>query len=90
MNDELRLLATRKQLLVARSRLHRLELIHETRALRRSMARPATWLSIGSPAARPLFAGALMLLIGRHRLSRLLRVATAAIAIARVVLALRR
>lgn len=67
-------LAARKQLLLARSTLHRLELQHGARSLRRSLVAPKTALAIAaSPPGRKLLLSALVLLAGRGRASRLLR-----------------
>ena len=83
MSERLRQLAARKHLLVARSRLHRLELQHEAAALRRRLMRPRTVFAIASSApVRPLVFSALTLALGRGRLSKVLRVAMAAVAIA--------
>lgn len=69
-------LAARKQLLLARSALHRLELQHGARSLRRSLVAPKTALAFAaSPPGRKLLLSALVLLAGRGRVSRLLRAA---------------
>lgn len=84
MNDRLANLAGRKELLIARSRLHRLQLQHQTRSLRRSIARPATMLSLAASApVRPLLFSALLFIAGRGRMARILRGAMAALAIAK-------
>jgi hypothetical protein len=86
MSDRLAELAERKRLLVARSRLHRLELRHGVHALRRSIATPMTALSIAaSPPVRPLLFSALMFVAGRGRLARWLRGAMAVMAAVKVV-----
>lgn len=67
-------IAARKQLLLARSTLHRLELQQGARSLRGSLAAPKTAFAIAaSPPGRKLLLSALVLLAGRGRVSRLLR-----------------
>ena len=51
MNENLALLVARKELLLARSRLHRLELRHQVRELRESVLRPLATLSHLASAA---------------------------------------
>ena len=86
MNETLRAFGERKQLLLARSRLHRLELQHQLGELRRSFARPRAALSLAaSPAVRPLVLSALMALLGRGRAARLLKGALAALAVAKML-----
>lgn len=86
MSERLADLARRKQLLLARSRLHRLELQHHTRSLRRSIATPRGAFAIASSAPlRPLLFSALTMALGRGRLSRLLRGAMAVLAAAKTV-----
>lgn len=80
MSETLGELAARKQLLIARSRLHRLQVQHHVRLLRQSLARPMTALSIAaSPPVRPLLFSALTFVVGRGRLMRLVRRALAAL-----------
>jgi hypothetical protein len=86
MSEGLAGIAARKQLLIARSRLHRLQIQHELQSLRRSLVRPMTVLSIAaSPPVRPLLFSALMFVLGRGRLSRLLRRAMTAMTIVKIV-----
>lgn len=86
MSDRAADLAQRKQLLIARSRLHRLELQHHTQSLRRSIATPRSVLAIASSApVRPLLFSALTMALGRGRLSRLLRRALAVLAAVKTV-----
>jgi hypothetical protein len=55
VSEDLALLVARKELLLARSRLHPLELRHQTRELRESILRPRAVLSIiASAPARSL------------------------------------
>jgi hypothetical protein len=85
MSESLGELAARKQLLVARSRLHRLEVQHELRSLRRSLTRPMTALAIAaSPSVRPLLFSALLFVVGRGRLSRLVRRAMTVLTVVKV------
>jgi hypothetical protein len=86
MSESLGDLAARKQLLVARSRLHRLEIQHEVRSLRRSLTRPMTALAIAaSPSVRPILFSALLLVVGRGRLSRLVRRAMTVLTVVKIV-----
>ena len=78
MSERLAELAGRKQLLLARSRLHRLELQHGIIALRESFFQPKSMLSMATSApARPLLFSALMMLVGRGRFGGLVRGAMA-------------
>jgi len=89
MNESTRALAERKHLLLARSRLHRLEIQYQLAELRQSFARPRAALSfVASPAVRPLIFGALTALLGGGRLARLLKGALAVLAVAKAVSAL--
>jgi hypothetical protein len=91
MSERLHALAERKQLLLAQSRLQRLELQHHLSELRQSLFKPRAALSFAaSPAVRPLVISALLAIVGRGRLSRLVKGAMAALAAvkaARAVLA---
>ena len=91
MSDDLALLAARKELLLARSRLHRLELRRQAGALRESVLRPQTALAIvASAPVRPLLLGVLLLALGRGRLSRLASAAAGALALIQAARALLR
>ena len=82
-------LAARKELLLARSSLHRLRLQHEARELRRSITTPRGVLAMATaPAVRPLLFSALLVVVGGRRLSRLLQGALAGLAIAKAIHAL--
>lgn len=86
MNNPPPSLADRKALLLARSSLHRLQLSHEADALRESL----NWRNLASSAAssgamRPLAIGAIILIAGRKRISSLVRLATGAIMVVKVV-----
>ena len=79
-------LAARKELLLARSRLHRLELQHEARSLKRALFTPRSALALAKSApARPLLLSALMFVIGRGRLARVVRGAMTALAVLKAV-----
>lgn len=89
MNTALQELAARKQLLVARSTLHRLGVQHSAIALRGSLLAPRNALGfLAAPAVRPLLFSALLAILGGSRLGRVLRGAMAGLAIARTVYAI--
>jgi len=91
MSDRLAELAGRKQLLIARSRLHRLELQHGIIALRESFFQPKSMLSMAtSGPVRPLLFSALLMLVGRGRFGGLVRGAMAALTVLRSIKAFRR
>ena len=94
MSKHMDALAARRELLVARARLHRLELRHHASTLRRSLLRPMTALSVAtSPAMRPLLLSVVMFAFGRGRASKLLRAALVVLAVtkgARALLGSRR
>jgi hypothetical protein len=78
MSERMRELEARKQLLIAQSRLHRLEVQAHVAALRQSIRRPKTILSIAaSSPLRPLIFSALLAVVGRGRLSKVLKGAMA-------------
>src|SRR3954462_15519762 len=86
MSDRIAELRARKQLLLARSRLHRLQLRHETAVLRRSLATPRGLASIAlSAPVRPLLFSALLMIAGRGRLSRVVKGAMAGLPSAQAV-----
>ena len=88
MTERMAELAARKELLLARSRLHRIEVQHEAIALRRSLFKAKTAFSIAaSPTVRPLIFSALMFVVGRGRMSRLLRRAMGIVAAVKTVTA---
>jgi hypothetical protein len=83
-------LAQRKTLLLARSSLYRLTLAREADVLRESLH----WRNVLSSAAhsgawRPLALAALLLVAGRGRIAGFLRLATRALAVAKLVQAVR-
>ena len=82
-------LAARKELLIAKSTLHRLRLQHGALELRRSVATPRGVLAIATaPVVRPLLFSALLVVVGGRRLSRVLKGAMAALTIAKAIHAL--
>ena len=86
MNERLRELAGRKQLLVARSRLHRLQIQHGARSLAGSFSGPRTLLSVArSDALKPVIFTVLLFALGRSRFGRVLRGAMALLAAVRAV-----
>lgn len=86
MSDRLAELAGRKQLLLARSRLHRLELQHGIIALRESFFQPKSMLSMAtSGPMRPMLLSVLMMVVGRGRLGRIVRGALAALTVVKAV-----
>jgi hypothetical protein len=79
-------LAARREMLVARSNLHRLQLQHHASALRQSLVRPATFLSLASSSpVRPLLFSALTLIAGKGRFARILSFAMTAFAVLKAV-----
>ena len=85
MDEAARLLEERKQLLIARSSLQRLQLQQGVQALRSSATpRAALSLARASPL-RSAILGGLMLVAGRQRVARLVSAAMAAVAIAKAV-----
>jgi hypothetical protein len=86
MSDRAAELAARREMLVARSNLHRLQLQHHSASLRLSLTRPATLLSLATSApVRPLLFSALTLIAGRGRFARILSFAMTALAVIKAV-----
>lgn len=85
MSDRLSDLAARKRLLVARSRLHRLELRHGLSVLRASLQPRGLFALAGSASARPALFTLLMTIAGRGRFGRVLRGAMAALTVLKAV-----
>ena len=86
MSEKLEALAARKQLLVARSTLYRLQLVHESDALRRSLTTPRGIFSIATSApVRPLLFSALLFVAGRSRFARLVRGAMMVLTVVKVL-----
>lgn len=84
MNERLRELADRKQLLVARSRLHRLHVVHGMQTLRASLSPPRAVMSFArSETLRPVIFTVLLFALGRSRLGRVLRGAMAVLSAVR-------
>jgi hypothetical protein len=81
MSERLRELAHRKQLLVARSRLHRLQIQHAAQSLGDSLSPARAIRSFArSDALRPVIFTALLFAFGRTRLGRVVRGAMAVLA----------
>ena len=85
------LLALRREVLVARASLQRATIAREVEELRGSLRWPQAAASIAaSPLARSLAFGALVLVVGRGRLARLVRLAAAAVGALKLASALAR
>lgn len=85
MNSPRELLALRKEVLVARASLQRLKVGHELEALREGMRWPRAVAAIAtSPPVRSLLFGLLLLVVGRGRVARLVRLGAGAVALAKV------
>jgi hypothetical protein len=86
MNERLTELAERKRLLVARARLHRLELQYGIGELRQSLLQPRSMFAMAtSGPARPLLLSLLLMVAGRGRFGPLLRGAVAAFTVFKAV-----
>jgi hypothetical protein len=86
MSDRLEELAGRKELLLARSRLHRLELQHGIVAWRESFFQPKSMLSMAtSGPMRPMLFSLLTLIVGRGKLGGFVRAAMAAFTVVRAL-----
>ncbi len=85
MNSRKELLALRREVLVARSSLQRLKIGRDVDALRESLQWPrALRAATSTPQARSLLFGMLLLVTGSGRLARVVRMAAAALAIAKL------
>jgi hypothetical protein len=88
MSSELELLALRKDVLVARASLQRLRAARDASAIAQGLRSPRAIASLaGSAPGRSLLFGALMLLVGRGRVSRAVRFAGGLLAVVKVALA---
>ena len=86
MSNRLVELAERKELLIARSRLHRVELQLGIIALRESFFQPKSMLSMAtSGPVQPLIFSALMMLVGRGRFGGVVRGALAALTVVKAI-----
>lgn len=86
MGRNAELLALQKEVLLARSKLQRLRLAHELGILREQVRLPRGMAFVQSSQVRAFGFGALLLLLGRSRLGRLVRIAavvTAGVKLAR-------
>jgi hypothetical protein len=89
VSDSREALALRKDLLAARASLQRLTLAREAVRLRESLGWQRTAAAIATlPAARSLLFGLVLLVAGKGKVARLVRIAGAAIGLARLALAL--
>jgi hypothetical protein len=83
------ILAARRQVLVARASLQRLEVRHELGSLRESLRWPRLAASIGaSSRGRSALFGLVLLAAGRRRLARLLGAAAAGLVLAKLAIAM--
>lgn len=80
-------LRERRELLVARSALHRLEIARDLQDLRAGLSWPRAGIALATSS--PVL-GLALGVIGRGRLGRLIRIAAAAFAVFRLASALRR
>lgn len=88
MNSERKLLALRKDVLVARSSLLRLRAAADVQRLRESVSCAHVRGAIAtSPAARSALFGALLLVAGGQRLARWVRMAAVGLAVAKAATA---
>lgn len=85
MSSPRELLALRKEVLVARATLQRLKVACEVEALRENLRWPRAVAAIAaSPPARSALFGLLLLVTGRGRLARFVRIAAATLALTRL------
>lgn len=81
MNERRAQLSARKELLLARSRLHRMRIQHEATALRTALTTPRGMLSIASSSPlRPLLLSGLLMVAGRGRAARIVKIAMSVLA----------
>src|SRR4051812_14530792 len=86
MSNRLVELAGRKEMLIARSRLHRVELQHGIIGLRESLFQPKSMLSMAtSGPMRPLLLSVLMMVVGRGRFGGVVRGALAALTVVKAI-----
>ncbi|HSN21806.1 MAG TPA: hypothetical protein VLS49_14090 [Usitatibacter sp.] len=91
MGSKRRLLALRKELLLARSTMLRLRAARDLQALREGLTLRGVATSFReSPRGRSVLLGALLLVLGSARLRRALHLAAIAVGVAKAVSALRR
>jgi hypothetical protein len=85
VNSRRELLALRREVLVARSSLQRLKIGRDVDALRESLQWPRALRAVTStPQGRSLLFGMLLLVTGSGRLARMVRMAAAALAVAKL------
>lgn len=91
MSSRRELLALRREVLVARASLQRVAIARDVETLRGSLRWPRAAASIAaSPLARSLVFGALVLIAGRGRVGRLIRLAATALSAMKLAAALAR
>ncbi len=85
MSSELELLGTRKQLLVARASLQRLQAVRDADALRESLRWPRPVVGLAtSPRALSIVGALLLLLLARRRIALAARWASVALAVLQI------
>ena len=85
MSEGAEVLALRKEVLLARSSLLRLKAASELGTLRETLTLPRTAMSVvASPRALSVLFGVLLLMAGRGRIAKLLRIAAGVAAIVKL------
>ena len=84
MNESREILALRKDLLVARAQLQRLKIARQAGELRESLNWRNAAATLAASPGRSLFFGLLLLVAGRSKVVRLVRIAAGAVALAKV------
>lgn len=88
MSSRRELLALRKDVLVARAALQRAAIAHEVGGLRASVRWPRSPVA-SAPIGRSLLLGVLLLFAGRRRVTRFVRLAAGALAVAKLAAVVR-
>jgi hypothetical protein len=90
VSNETKQLALHRDLLVARASLQRLRMAHDARALGQALRGPGALLAAASsPPGRAVLFGVAMMVLGRGRVSRAVRIAAAALAVVKLARTLR-
>jgi hypothetical protein len=84
MNESREILALRKDLLVARAQLQRLKIARQAGELRESLNWRNAAATLAASPGRSLFFGLLLLVAGRSKVAKLVRIAAGAVALAKV------
>ena len=85
MNERRGEMSARKELLLARSRLHRMRMQHEARALRSALTTPRGMLAIASSSPlRPLLLSGLLMVAGRGRAARIVKIAMSVLTVVKL------